>query len=405
MKSVAILSFIICLLFRTDMLSAQMVGTDIFLQGTYLEIGQNDLGAFGSSAAAPTSYHPYPGGPLAEVYDYGHDGWAAGSPPYYGDYTLPHANYDGWGIQVNRLINWAVADSPAIFGTGSLTGHNTSYTATGTSVIANWAGTAAGGDLVINMQTRIDLNSSWATVTVKFYNSSISRAAPSIYYMRICSPHNDETHNSNPATRNIISYQHDTANQLMVSSAGLVDPGAFLGLGTIDTTYDRAVAFIYDSIPLCNYVTDFSDVWLRTYCPYGAEYAPGISDTGSKGIGIIYKIGDLEPGDSTSLSYAYIFNGVSGIDSAFREIGPTTTSVWAIQPLSSIQLSPNPAQNELTVTSSDKIKSIAITDLIGQTLLTQYYNEDKVNINVANLPSGLYLVRVNGTQVSQFVKQ
>ena len=73
---------------------AQIVGTNGFLQGAWLEIGETRNGSFGVSSGVPAAYHTHiggptwtSGGPLAEVYDYGHDGWSVGTPPLMGDYT------------------------------------------------------------------------------------------------------------------------------------------------------------------------------------------------------------------------------------------------------------------------------------------------------------------------------
>ncbi len=48
---------------------------------------------------------------------------------------------------------------------------------------------------------------------------------------------------------------------------------------------------------------------------------------------------------------------------------------------------------------------IAIMNLIGQTIYTQQYNSPQVLVDVANLPPGIYLIRINGTEVRKFVKQ
>jgi len=66
---------------------------------------------------------------------------------------------------------------------------------------------------------------------------------------------------------------------------------------------------------------------------------------------------------------------------------------------------PNPAQNELYVSSNGKISRITITNLIGQTLFSHEYNTEGVQVSVAGLPSGVYFVKVNGVEVREFVKE
>ena len=67
---------------------------------------------------------------------------------------------------------------------------------------------------------------------------------------------------------------------------------------------------------------------------------------------------------------------------------------------------PNPSTNSLTITStSDKITTVAVCNLLGQTLYTHEHNTEKVQVDVADLPSGVYLIRINGSEVRKFVKQ
>ena len=67
---------------------------------------------------------------------------------------------------------------------------------------------------------------------------------------------------------------------------------------------------------------------------------------------------------------------------------------------------PNPADQLITVSSPDfKIEKISICNLIGQTIFVQSYNTNYAQIIVANLPAGMYLMRINETEVVKFVKQ
>ena len=59
---------------------------------------------------------------------------------------------------------------------------------------------------------------------------------------------------------------------------------------------------------------------------------------------------------------------------------------------------PNPATTQITVSSSENINSVAITNLLGQIvyLQTAPANCQLIHLDVAALPSGIYLVKVNG---------
>ena len=71
----------------------------------------------------------------------------------------------------------------------------------------------------------------------------------------------------------------------------------------------------------------------------------------------------------------------------------------------SITISPNPTFNALSISSSEPISQITITNLLGQTLLTRNCSSDQVEIDVSDLPAGVYLIKINGTDIRKFVKQ
>jgi hypothetical protein len=327
------LFFAFFVLLGSNISFAQMVGTQIYLPGHWLEIGQNNYGAFGATAP-PAGYHPFPAGPLAEVYDYGHDGWTVGAPPLMGDYTYPGSPFEGWGIQVGTPagLNYAFTSSGGITGAGSLTGANISYVNAAGSLIGNWAGTTAGGQLKINMETRVDTNASWVVVTAKLYNTGAT-ALNNIYYVRSCDPDNDEAHGGGFPTFNQVTYQNDIDHRVGVRATGETHTYAYLHLCTKDS---RAKAFVYESWPMS--LADISTLYTGTAGTYPAySYGVGVADNGDIAIGLVYHICTICPGDSTFVSYAYSFlndalPGTSGIDSAFPDPSIVVNGVPVIPP-------------------------------------------------------------------------
>ncbi len=85
---------------------------------------------------------------------------------------------------------------------------------------------------------------------------------------------------------------------------------------------------------------------------------------------------------------------------------PTPSSVKELtKNTTSITLSPNPVITVLTIISSTPIQQLSITNYIGQVIYTLSPNSDKAELNVANLPPGMYLVKVNGSEVRKFIME
>ncbi len=70
-----------------------------------------------------------------------------------------------------------------------------------------------------------------------------------------------------------------------------------------------------------------------------------------------------------------------------------------------IMIYPNPAITQIIIQSLNKsLNSISIYNFLGQAMYAQHYNALKVEIDVSALPVGVYLIRINGTEVRKFVK-
>jgi len=305
--------------------TGQIVGTSAFLQGKYLEIGMQGNGSFGVCTGAPAGYHahcPTCGctTALAEVYDYGHDGWAVGAPAYMGDYTYPGSPFEGWEVQYNGLAQTQGYQGSgagyALSGGGTIAGGGiTGYLNTGGQAHAYWAGTVASGNLAMTSDTRVDTLGSAVTVTVTFKNIGATLIT-GLYYWRSCDPDNDETWPGGSfTTNNMINFQTTTIpnpdHKVMVTATGM---SATLPPLTLCTKDCRAVAVIYDSWPL-GIGTDLSTLWNQTYGGGGAFYNVGVNHNGDIGIGIVWNLHNLPAGDSVYVSYSYVFNGTAGVDS------------------------------------------------------------------------------------------
>ena len=66
---------------------------------------------------------------------------------------------------------------------------------------------------------------------------------------------------------------------------------------------------------------------------------------------------------------------------------------------------PNPTTNEITVNSTNIIKKVEVLNLLGQVLLEREGNAKELKLNIAGLPAGIYLAKVNGSETRRFVKK
>lgn len=75
--------------------------------------------------------------------------------------------------------------------------------------------------------------------------------------------------------------------------------------------------------------------------------------------------------------------------------------------LSSINVYPNPARNNIFVTITENTSSISVIDLIGQTVVTEQKVNDAQqvqNIDIATLADGVYFMKINSTDNQQIIR-
>lgn len=82
-------------------------------------------------------------------------------------------------------------------------------------------------------------------------------------------------------------------------------------------------------------------------------------------------------------------------------------ALWAQRVTTRGELSiyPNPANDVLHVNAPGKVSSIAILNLTGQTVFSNEYDNEQVEVNIGQLPTGVYFIKVNGTEIRKFVKR
>lgn len=304
---------------------SQAVGTDIFLQGDFVEVGIATNGAYGSGGNAPTGYHPRPdlsltSGPIGFVADPAKDGWGVGSPgfpDYFGDYFLPGTPQEGWDIAVNgaRGLAWR-GSGPGSF-TGGLTGANTSYTATPTQLTGVWDGSF--GNLTIKQTTTQKKDKLYFVTRVELKNTGATTLT-NIYYNRSLDPEPDATVGGNYSSdKRIIFQPNPFSRNCLVAATGQDYPAAYVALGTKDC---RALCYITNT-----YTPDaaLNNVYAKNGSASGYLYNLGSFSSANTSMGVVFNVGSLAPGESTELAYTYILKQAD-LDSALSETAPSFLS-------------------------------------------------------------------------------
>jgi len=136
-----------------------------------------------------------------------------------------------------------------------------------------------------------------------------------------------------------------------------------------------------------------------------------------------YVNGDLQIDDSMydagsftpTVGTHYNITGV--VDYSFDEFGLHPRDLDDIQEASSVntiygayRIFPNPAINDLNISSVSNINNITVSNVIGQTVLSiNDINTDHFTVNVAGLTKGVYLINIenaDGTSaITKFVKK
>ena len=338
------------IIFLSNTAIAQLVTGNAFLQGKYLEAAIAPNGAWGNTVNAPAAYHIHTGGATGTYgtetlsmdfnYDPGHDGWAAGTPTgtpccWYGPYFMPGTPFDGWSMQVNGARTDAFFTNAgfwnAIPATSTLTGSVTSYTHTSGCpgvtqgyMTGVWSGTAgAGGGLKVVQTNRMDTLSSWLIVNTVFTNTTAT-TMNGLYYWVTGDPDNDEvTTGGSFPTNNRITYQNDATHRVLVwGRPPSLHQDAFSSLSTKDC---RAKALIYTNwaiYPAEAVGNTLDQVYAGTATSWlGADYYAVGDHTDAQDIayGLIFNLGNLAPGASTFVTYAWGFTDSTVVDSAFQQ--------------------------------------------------------------------------------------
>lgn len=278
--------------------AAVLVGpmtTDVFLQGQFIEAGISQYGSLGSMGAAPGGYHPMNGPNLSIVTDPGRDGWNVGSPPQSGDYGLPGCPEIGWGVE------WTIGGTeikrnnfPQPCTTYTNIPGSVIETSSGGILSAKWEGNATNGsnqELSITKNFYFQHNDSYALwIDVELTNTG-SVALDSVEYLQNIDP--DQEINlvgGSFTTFNKVIYQPGVGeNRAFVTATGL-NYGLVVGFYTVDSRAKVSTEGFSNRDP--DAILDSPILGPKTR---------------DEAIALAYRFGTLNPGESVTFKYAFVF--------------------------------------------------------------------------------------------------
>jgi len=291
----------------------------IFLKGNFVEVGIHPAGSFGCDnlTPIPDNYHKtwtFWSNPSIEDQLVGFncdvqlDGYETGTPGFMGDYFVPGAPLEGWGIEwENQGVtrNFKNFGAIADYGGSSYFGiqpTNFEDLSNENELIAEWTGEATSGNekIQVKQTVRLGYDNTYFTIEVTMKNIG-SVTLTGVEYYRNVDPDNDVrpsgTYSYN--TINYVKSQPGTGDNLDTAIVYAIGPiyGYPLILGTIDS---RAKVTAEGVVNSNQYLFDPDLILDSPLAPTQAN--PVNSDIQ---IALAYELGTLQPGQCVSFIYYY----------------------------------------------------------------------------------------------------
>jgi len=102
------------------------------------------------------------------------------------------------------------------------------------------------------------------------------------------------------------------------------------------------------------------------------------------------KLGSISIGAAQQYSYKYLTGNNAGFNAENSSV--------------EVSLSPNPATSTVTIVSNENVLQVNVLNLNGQSVLENYNQSSSFNIDVSDLPSGLYVVQIQTRSGSMIEK-
>lgn len=306
----------------------QVTGGELFLGGKYIEVGISSMGSLGTVGAKPDDFYGGNGSNIGLAYEA--DGLGGTEPRL--DFTLPDDPEERWSVGYNDSDYGGFSALNGSAGTATtLTDQTVTDNSSGNTLSGTSQGTVNDALKVRQVQT-FDVNSSFYKTTVTLTNVSDSTLTD-VEYMRSVDPDNTRAYGGSNKTINAIGGQYASEGSSLVTATSL--PG-----DSYDAVTGHQATMLYysDDPNAIVYTGGFSNSNPYAYDSLGQT--KDYSESADQAIGIIFKKGDLAPGQSVTFSYYTAVATDANVADIVKQIGADSKSTRTLNGLFDSFLNP-----------------------------------------------------------------
>ena len=282
---------------------SQILSSQGFLQGKYVEVGVRANGAFGSSTI-PASFHGTVPSCLGFRVDRQKNGWGAtvgASAPFTniddGDYFCPGTQYEGWALKVGGAsATFNNHSSSGILGTVN------NLVTTGSDQRVDWTASSSSSGILVKQTAVVPNDGQSLHVDVTLTNTSGSSIS-NVYYLRGYDPDNSTGNVSGTSSvatsTNTVTVRGGAGVSAEVKST--FDSGAQVLLRSTDS---RARAGTVNNGDCCTPTTAVPDTVWNSTSPWAQ--AVGSPTVGDQQVAVSVKVDSLAAGGVTTFRISYV---------------------------------------------------------------------------------------------------
>lgn len=273
---------------------SDVVGDDVFLEGTFIAVGVSGAGSFGTANAAPAGFNTDPNRTNLGMF-IDQDGFGVGDAPTTADFFLPGSPEEGFTVGYNRAstnFNFSNVERNGVVQLSQLDFANQS---TGDTLQSFWQGQTIndGGRLQVNQTVSFTEDDKFFQTTIVLTNVGAD-TLDNVRYMRSFDPDQDSgipVGSTSTTINTIINQPGDggSDNLAIVSATGPSSGVPFFFLA--DDARARVSTF------------GFSNRNAFEPTAFDTPQAEGFTNTADQAIVITFDVGTLTAGGTATLTY------------------------------------------------------------------------------------------------------